>query len=218
VALRAQWRLDADDRGTWAPLLELIGMFTFPPLLTAVVAHPAPFWLQLLLAPLTVLQHVAFGLPHQLGGMECLQLRPLAARGCTALHALLDPSALALGAGRAPAHCSEDNPSFFLVYTYMLVAVVLPTQLTYWSEQRHKLAFMRARQQAEGEARGADNGWEWWGQATGAYGPLLVALMCFWASASISWSMLTFAYMLAGRAVRLPALLSGLLRFDRACG
>jgi hypothetical protein len=31
--------------------------------------------------------------------------------------------------------------------------------------------------------------------------------MGFWASASICWSLLTFAYMLAGMAVHLPALL-----------
>jgi hypothetical protein len=44
------------------------------------------------------------------------------------------------------------------VYTYTLLAAVLPTQLAFWSEHRHKLAFVRAWQQAEGGAPGTGEG------------------------------------------------------------
>jgi hypothetical protein len=185
-----QWRNDGSE-GTWRELLALVGVFAFPAMFTALVAHSVPFRLQLLLGPLTVIQHVAFGLPHQLRALDALGLRRLTPRVCTTLYALLDPTALGYGPGSAPAHCAA--PGFFLVYTYVILAGVLPSHLYYWTEYRQKLAFLRSWRAAAapGEVRGR---WEGWDQANDVDLSLMTALVQFWAACAVCWALVACAY------------------------
>ena len=213
-----QWRTDGSE-GSWLHLLDLVTTYAFPPMFTAIVVHPVPFRLQLLLAPVTVLVHFALGIPHQLRALDGLGLRRLAARGCVALNAMLDPTVLSHGLASASAFCTEERPSFFLMYTYILVAGILPTQMVYWSEQWRKLAFLRGRH-AQGSLMG-DSGdglrfWEQPGSTVQAGRSALTAIMHFWGAASICWSLLTFAYALAPLAA--PLLPAGVVAAVAAQG
>jgi hypothetical protein len=215
-----QWRTDGGE-GSWQHLAAFLGFFTFPAMFTAIVVHPVAFRVQLLLLlPLYVLQHYIYALPHQLYALDGLGLRGLAARGCTVLSALVDPTAvLVQGPSLAAPQCAEERPSFFLMYTYILVAGILPTQMVYWSEQWHKLAFLRGRH-AQGSLMG-DGGdglrfWEQPGSTVQAGRSALTAIMHFWGAASICWSLLTFAYALAPLAA--PLLPAGVVAAVAAQG
>jgi hypothetical protein len=199
-----QWRTDGSE-GSWLHLLDLVTTYAFPPMFTAIVVHPVPFRLQLLLAPATVLVHFALGIPHQLRALDGLGLRRLAARGCVALNAMLDPTVLSHGLASASAFCTEERPSFFLMYTYILVAGILPTQMVYWSEQWRKLAFLRGRH-VQGSLMGDSGDWER-AAAEDAGRPVLEALVHFWGAASICWSLLTLIFHLAPAIQRLCQLL-----------
>jgi hypothetical protein len=201
-----QWHADGST-GTWRELLMVLGVFAFPAMFTAMLVHTVPFQLQLLLlGPLSVLQHLVFGLPHQLHAVGALGLRPHVAKACGVMYVLLDPSVLAYGPASGPAHCTGERPGFFLVYTYALLAGLLPAQLVHWSEYGHKRAFLRARR-AEGSAQ-ARAAWEASARARDGGRPALAALARLWAACAICWSLASLLYALAPSVPPLDALLA----------
>jgi hypothetical protein len=161
-------------------LLQLILLFSTPPVFLSLV-HPAPFRHAVLFSAGTLVQHVVYGLPHQLQALDMHGLRPLVPPACAVAHALLDPSALSLGPGAAPALCSAERASFFLVFSYLLVAAVVPLTMGYWSERGAKEAWLRRRPGQE--AAGAPGGLH---RRPGK------ALM-LWVSCAASWSLLSMA-------------------------
>jgi hypothetical protein len=197
---------DEGGAGAWRSLTGVVGLFVWPPIFVELV-HTVSFRLQLLLVPFTVLQHLLLGLPFQLEAAAQLELNRVVEQCCSSLYILLDPTFLFEAPNAATAHCA--NPGFFLVYTYVLLAAILPLQLLYWSEYWHKLAFLRATQAEGGALRAAAAAAaaaERWRRAPS----LLSAALSVWASCALAWSGITLVYCSVAWAARLRLLPAGL--------
>jgi hypothetical protein len=183
--------------GTGRALFSAFGFFSAPAIFV-VLMHPTPFRSHVPLVVLTLLQHMLFQLPHAVHAVEVLGMRPLVDKACNMLYVMLDPSFLSQGPGSTPAYCTADYPSFLPMYIYIVLGGVLTSHLVFWNEYYHKMAFLRKRQ-AEGlhePSLAVPTVWGCW-DARGRVGMSLAqALVWFWASCTITWSLLMFAYSL----------------------
>ncbi len=194
--------------GAWRSLAGVVGFFVWPPVFVALVVHTVSFRLQLLLVPFTVLQHLVFGLPLQLEAVEQLGLDQVVQQCCRSFYVILDSAYLVEAPHSAPAHCARGDPGFFLVYTYVLLAGVLPAQLLFWSERLHKRAFLvQARRQggALGAAAAAAAAAKRWRQAPS----LVTAALSTWVSSALAWSGIMLVCGLLASAARLRLRLAG---------
>jgi hypothetical protein len=180
--------------GSWRQLVGTETFFAFPGVFVALI-HPVPFRLHIFLIALTVLQHVLFQLPHALHAVHALQMEALVAKSCRMLYVLLDPSFMSLGPSSSPAQCLEDSPGFLLVYAYIALAGIATSQLVFWSEYWHKLAFLQKRRD-EGLDQGASIG-QGWDSGGCICVSVLQAFMCAWSSCAVAWTLLAFAFSLA---------------------